>query len=260
MDKLEFKRKVVVLIFIGLIFSQVLLLGFLGDRITRSQLHAERLTEEASKLHKLRTDTLLAAQSNELLYLSETWNNWKWGSKPRTEVEPKAGEWQLVFSQFVERMIVGRQGVDGSRITLVLNGQGETVYKGAGVNGDTQSLAAQALVDTNILFPNVLQLEGISWNRIAVPSPTSSAPRLIIFYGFDEEAVCKENLYHLTMVQHHATEIHRTSSLMFWIVGAMMFVIVILGMAISINLREAEYEMKRKQNYCLGQHKTSFEA
>lgn len=236
---MEKKRKIVVALFIVLLAVQISLLGFISDRNTRAKIHNEELKIEIERASNIGLDIIQRAQSNELHYLTEMWHNWNW--------DFSAGDWENIFTRFIERAIVSRQGSDGQRITLVFNSDGDCVYTGAGAELYATDVLPYVFEDTNVLYPNVIKLNGIHWNKVVIPTPTSSTPRIVVFYGFDELNLLALSHHHLAMVNYHGERIHRNGNYLLWITGVIMIVLFVLGMAISFSLRVVEYETQKEK-------------
>lgn len=231
---LERRRKIILIAFIVIVLIFVFQIGFIGENVITSKINSEALVRETAKLKHNLTLAFIRAQSNELKYLSETWHNWSWATKPDD-----------IYQEFVDRMIVGRSGVDGSRITITFDDSGKLLHAGAGATKYINTLLPYVFEEREYLYPDYIFCHDVYWNKLVIPTPTNVGKKIVIFYGFTEQFLKNELNIEFVETQDRANAINQNNAIIFWSLSSMMFAIIVLGMVIAVNLRETEGEVSR---------------
>ena len=243
MSYLSRKRKTIISCFIVIVVAQVLLIGFLGDRADKAKKYSIELNDNMDTFSVKLLEKGIMLQSNELEYIHETWHNWHWDNNL---------SWEEMFHQFTLRVLLSRIGVDGNRMVAVFTNQADPLFMSTSAEAALSEVPYELRCDsTNLLYPAhyITQThdDTIYWNKIVLPTPSGKTPKMVILYGFSQQKFFSSLSNELEESVQHAQELAVINNVIFWLLSVMMFGVVLVGMFIAINLRQAEGEVNSLQ-------------
>jgi hypothetical protein len=248
------RRRTIIVAFILLIAVQTLVVTYLGDKVMKSRSLGQAMSLDMELLSDHILDLAILMQTNELKHLSESWHNW--GSNKLSSSDWDSAEWQSIYAEFSNKMTAGRSGPDGERlvITFLSYEDGTVQLLQASDRGLpwAQELSTFATLENDYLHPRFITTRTaptdhgeptIYWNKLVVPTPTSFTPKLVIFYGFSEEVLFKKVSARYVSATASATKIVDNLESTVFAISVLMVSLILLGMIISISLRQVEGEV-----------------
>lgn len=243
MSYLSRKRRIIISCFIFIVVSQLLLIGVLGDRADKAKTYSVELSENMEDFSQRLLDKGIMLQSNELEYISETWHNWNWDSSL---------SWEEMFQLFTNRVLSSRIGIDGNRIVAIYSDQEDALYMSVSAKAELIEDEYFLKCDsTHLLYPSYYVThqndDTIYWNKIVLPTPSGKTPKMAVLYGFSQQKFFSSLNNELEESVQHAQELAVLNNVIFWLLSVMMFGMILVGMFIAINLRQAEEEVNSLQ-------------
>ena len=235
LGNLSKKRRLVIVFYIVMLCLLITLIAFTGIRSSEMKMTSQLIEYNLYQTRTKTLDILIRSQSNELIHISEVWHNWDWGDS-----ESNA---DLMFEHFINRTVIGRLGSDGRRIVLVFGDENTLLYSGAVCKNEQEGIQNIIATKTNILYPDTFESNGIYWNKIIIPTPSSMKPQLIIFYGFSEDVILHSIRSVVNDVELLSLSLVEKNDTIFTIHSVMMLVVLLIGLLIVSTMREAEREV-----------------
>lgn len=242
MSKLTLKRKKIVIAFLFATIVQVLFIGFLGEQADKAKKYSIALNINMHNLEDNLINKALMLQTNELDYIVETWHN--------IYMKNYDSGLKEVFDYFTNNILVSKIGIDGERIIAVLNNNEEFLYASKKTKDFIKESNSMDLIcpNSNTLYPNYHYTEFnndiIYWNKVVLPTPSSETDKLVIIYGFSKNKFLNSLNNNIHSSIYEADSLAIINSRIFWILSLIMFITILIGMFISISLRQAEEEVE----------------
>lgn len=190
------KRKIIIGILMLLIICQVVFVWVVSINMNKGQGILTMAFDDLVELRQVQYDMIIRAQTYELKHLEGQFFNFL---DLYEDAYEDAYE-DLDIQVFIDTVIRPRKGLDGERMAVVFDQNGEVLYISREAELYKDELKSMSDPNYNVLFPSVLitgddpdlfpypsiRYDRYYWNKIVIPNPSSVRDRYVIFYGFKE--------------------------------------------------------------------------